>query len=381
MARILPQQIRQADYGDANRLLAAGQQQVQQGLGGLQGALSGYRDAVVGNNTAGVLNLLTGAQNVNDYQQRQQQAQQLIAAAGGDIDTAAVQKAQLTMPDTLLARQGVQNQLKDYDTQQHDTPLLNQIMQMQLSGDTAGAANLLSQVQGNAAPAIKFGADRQDQRFTQGIQQQQLGIQQAGLALRKQAAADRANAIASGAKQSNALLKALTTENANATNADTSAAVKFRNDNLKAQEQANPLNNPKNDLDTAANQINSDTNLIWPLNRDRGTKLQSFVNKLDPDNKLTANQRVNLLQVMNNAFESADGFFTSGDKPDAAALKAGTSAIKDLQSTQTNQLKNTRDQIQSKKLTNLQKAQILAQFGGGGLSNDAILRLYQNDEE
>ena len=248
---IRTQQLAPVNYGDSNQLLRAAQQMILQGAGGLTDAFTGYRNAVVDRNTANVVNTLTGAEDLTDLAQRQQVAQSLLQAAGGDINNEAVQRAQLTMPDTLINRQRGQNALTEFAQQQHDTPLINQAMALYAQGDSKGANSLLSQVQGDASKAVVFGAGRDDERFNRGLQQQQLGIQQASLALRQQAAKQRAAAMAAGANSNSQLqqiLKDWLTNNANALQESTTAAVEERNTQLADAEKSSPLNNPNNNF-------------------------------------------------------------------------------------------------------------------------------------
>lgn len=376
MATIRPQQLAPVNFGDSNQLLRAAQQMILQGAGGLTDAFTGYRNAVVDRNTANVVNTLTGATDLNDLAQRQQTANALLQAAGGDINNEAVQRAQLTMPDTLINRQRGQNALTEFTQQQHDQPLINQAMSLYAAGDTAGANNLLSQVQGDASKAVVFGANRADEQFNRGIQQKQLGIQQAGLALRQQAARDRAAAVSNGNKQMQNLLKTITGINATAEQDSVAAAVEERNKRAAEAEKSNPLNNPKANPDATVARINDENNPWYWFNPERGTKLQKLVGQLDPEGTLTPAQQVNLLEGMNRAFDSADG------SPDKAALDWGKQAIDQLQKSQQSQLQNTQARISNKRATQLARQQVLlSALGSNGSLNPLALQLLNLDDE
>lgn len=376
---IRTQQLAPVNYGDSNQLLRAAQQMILQGAGGLTDAFTGYRNAVVDRNTANVVNTLTGAKDLADLAQRQQVAQSLLQAAGGDINNEAVQRAQLTMPDTLINRQRGQNALTEFAQQQHDTPLINQAMALYAQGDSKGANSLLSQVQGDASKAVAFGAGRDDERFNRGIQQQQLGIQQAGLALRQQVARERAAAAAAGAKSNSQLqqiLKSWLTNNANAIQESTTAAVKERNSQLTDLEKNNPLNNPKSNLQAAVGDINSQS---WFTNR--GDHLSGLIDKLDPDRTLTDAQRVNLLNGMNIAFEQNNGWLSSNN-PDKAALDWGKQAIDTLQNARKGRLENKQAEINQKRATQNAKLQVLlSALGSNGSLNPLALQILNDDEE
>lgn len=376
MAIIRPQQLAPVNYGDSNQLLRAAQQMIMQGAGGLTDAFTGYRNAVVDRNTANVVNTLTGAKDLNDLASRQQTANALLQAAGGDINNEAVQRAQLTMPDTLINRQRGQNALTEFTQQQHDTPLINQAMSLYASGDTAGATNLLSQVQGDASKAVMFGANRADEQFNRGIQQRQLNIQQAGLVLRQQAARDRAAAVSNGNKQMLNMLKTITNINANAEQDSTAAAVEERNRRAIEAEKGNPLNNPKANPDATVARINDENNPWYWFNPERGTQLQRMIKQLDPDGTLTPAQQVNMLEGMNRAFDS------SKDSPDKAALDWGKQAIDQLQKAQSERLKNTQARISNKRATQLARQQVLlSAMGGNGSLNPLALQLLNFDDE
>lgn len=376
MATIRPQQLAPVNFGDSNQLLRAAQQMILQGAGGVTDAFTGLRNAIVDRNTANVVNTLTGATDLNDLARRQQTASALLQAAGGDINNEAVQRAQLTMPDTLINRQRGQNALTEFTQQQHDQPLINQAMSLYAAGDTAGANNLLSQVQGDASKAVTFGANRADEQFNRGIQQKQLGIQQAGLALRQQAARDRAAAVTNGNKQMQNLLKTITGINATAEQDSVAAAVEERNKRAAEAEKSNPLNNPKANPDATVSRINEENNRWWWPSSDRGTQLQKLVGQLDPEGTLTPAQQVNLLEGMNRAFDSADG------SPDKAALNWGKQAIDQLQKSQQSQLKNTQARISNKRATQLARQQVLlSALGGNGSVNPLALQLLNLDDE
>lgn len=376
---IRTQQLAPVNYGDSNQLLRAAQQMILQGAGGLTDAFTGYRNAVVDRNTANVVNTLTGAKDLADLAQRQQVAQSLLQAAGGDINNEAVQRAQLTMPDTLINRQRGQNALTEFAQQQHDTPLINQAMALYAQGDSKGANSLLSQVQGDASKAVVFGAGRDDERFNRGLQQQQLGIQQASLALRQQAAKQRAAAMAAGAKSNSQLqqiLKDWLTNNANALQESTTAAVKERNAQLADAEKSSPLNNPNNNFQAAVGAINDDS---WFVNR--GTRLSGLIDQLDPERTLTDAQRVNLLNGMNNIFER-NNKWTSTTNPDKAALDWGKQAIDALQNARKGRLENKQAEINQKRATQNAKLQVLlSALGSNGSLNPLALQILNDDEE
>lgn len=380
MATIRTQQLAPVNYGDSNQLLQAAQRLILQGAGGVTDTFGQFRQNVVDRNTAAAVNALTGAKDLNDLAQRQQQVQGILASANGDINNEAVQRAQLTMPDTLLSRQNSQNKLTEFNQQQHDTPLLNQAMALYAAGDQAGASKLLSGVQGDASRALTFGANRSDNAFSQGIQKQQLGIQQAGLALRQQAAKQRADAIASSAKGNSALqgiLKQYLGNNATAEQESTVAATKERNSQLLDAEKNNPLNNPKSNLQAAVGDINKQS---WFVNR--GDKLNDLIDQLDPKGNLTDSQRVNLLSGMNTAFEQNNGWLSSAN-PDKAALDWGKQAIDSLQSARKGRLENTQAQINQKRATENAKLQVLlsTMLQGNGSLNPMALQLLNNDDE
>lgn len=363
MATIRPMQVAPVNYDGSNRLLQLAQAQVGQGVGGLQDALTGYRNAVVDRNTANVVNLLSGATDQADFQQRQQTAQSLLQQAGGDIDNSAVQRIATAMPDTLLSRQTNQLKLTDAENQAHDAPLINAAMNAYAQGDTKTAYTLISQVRGDASSAIQFGARRGDEMYSRGIQQQQLALQRASLAQRQAQAQARASQATAGQKELQKYLKQITDINATAETADAAAATKDRNDQLTQRISENSLNNPKNNPDNVASKITNDAYSAYLPNfmqSDRGARLQEFANQLDPNNTLTDKQKSNLLNVMNDAFESNNGWF-SGDQPDKAALAAGKAALDRLKSDQTTRLRNTSAQIQQKRQIQLARQQLLLQ--------------------
>lgn len=201
MATIRAQQLAPVNFGDSNQLLRAAQQLIQQGAGGLVDTFGQLRQNVVDRNTANAVNLLTGAQTTDELAQRQGQVAQILQAANGDINNEAVQRAQLTMPDTLIGRQLNNNRITEFNQQQHDQPLLNQAMSLFAAGDANGARQVLAGVQGDASRALTFGAGREDAAAQRSLQERQLGIQAAGLALRRQAAAQRAAAAGNNTKQ------------------------------------------------------------------------------------------------------------------------------------------------------------------------------------
>lgn len=388
MATIRAQQLAPVNFGDSNQLLRAAQQLIQQGAGGLVDTFGQLRQNVVDRNTANAVNLLTGAQSTDELAQRQGQVAQILQAANGDINNEAVQRAQLTMPDTLIGRQLNNNRLTEFNQQQHDQPLLNQAMALYAAGDQAGAQNLLAGVQGDASRALTFGANRADQAFNQGIQKQQLGIQAAGLALRRQAAAQRVAQASAGTKQLQSLLKTLTGANADAITSSGEAATKEQNARLSAAEKGNPLNSPGTDSASTAAKITNDNRSWWtkPLpnswRSDRGGRLNGLIDQLDPNGTLTDKQRSNLLTVMDSAFENAN----LNQDPDKAALDRGKQVLDDLGKVQTERLGNTQAQINQRRATRIAQLQVLLQGmngGNGQLDPMALQLLNQNidDEE
>jgi hypothetical protein len=385
MATIRPQQLAPVNYGDSNALLQAAQQMISRGVGGITGAFDQYRQNVVDRNTANAVNLLTGAQNTDDLQARQGAVTSILQNANGDIDNTAVQRAQQTIPDVLLQRQGTQNQLAQFTQQQHDQPLINQAMALFQSGDTTGAQQALSGVQGDASRAIAFGAGRQDAAASQALQRQQLGIQQAGLALRQQSAKDRAAQATKNATQLQNFIKQLTGANADAITESGAAATKVQNQRLSDAEKDNPLNNPGSDSSAAAAKITAD-NRSWltaPLpnswRSDRGGRLSSMIDQLDPNKTLTDKQRTNLLTGMNNVYDASN----LTDDPDKAALDWGKDALDRLNKTQGKQLENTQAQINQKRTTRINQMQVLlsSMLGGNGqLDPMALQLLNQNDD-
>ena len=388
MATIRAQQLAPVNFGDSNQLLRAAQQLIQQGAGGLVDTFGQLRQNVVDRNTANAVNLLTGAQSTDELAQRQGQVAQILQTANGDINNEAVQRAQLTMPDTLIGRQLNNNRLTEFNQQQHDQPLLNQAMALYAAGDQAGAQNLLAGVQGDASRALTFGANRADQAFNQDIQKQQLGIQAAGLALRRQAAAHRVAQASAGTKQLQALLKTLTGANADAITSSGEAATKEQNARLSAAEKGNPLNSPGTDSASTAAKITNDNRSWWtkPLpnswRSDRGGRLNGLIDQLDPNGTLTDKQRSNLLTVMDSAFENAN----LNQDPDKAALDRGKQVLDDLGKVQTERLGNTQAQINQRRATRIAQLQVLLQSmngGNGQLDPMALQLLNQNidDEE
>lgn len=376
MATIRPQQLAPVNLGDSNQLMLAAQRLIQQGLGDITNTVGQARQNVVDRNTANAVNLLTGAQNISDLNQRRSQVADILRAAGGDINNEAVQRAQLTMPDTLLNRANTQNRLTAFDQQQHDQPLLNQAMSLYAAGDTQGANRVLAGVQGDASSALKFGVDRADTAFAQNIQNQQLGIQQAGLALRRQVANQRATAAKAGNTQVNNLLKTILGNNTTATQEDTQAAVKFENQQLADAEKNNPLNNPKSNLTAAVGALNDQS---WFVNR--GDSLQNLASKLPGYDKLTDSQKVNLLNGMNTAFEQNNGW-TSSTNPDKAAQDWAKDAIDALGKTRSSQLTNQQLQIQQKRTSNNEKAALLLRLlQSNGQLDPLALQNLNIDEE
>lgn len=376
MATIRPQQLAPVNLGDSNQLMLAAQRLIQQGLGDVTNTVGQARQNVVDRNTANAVNLLTGAQNVGDLKQRQSQVADILRAAGGDINNEAVQRAQLTMPDTLLNRANTQNRLTAFDQQQHDQPLLNQAMSLYATGNTKAANQILAGVQGDASSALKFGVDRSDTQFTQNLQKQQLGIQQAGLALRRQTANQRATAAKAGNTQVTNLLKSMLSNNATASQEDTQAAVKFQNQQLADAEKNNPLNNPKSNLTAAIGDLNSQS---WFTNR--GDSLQGLASKLPGYDKLSDSQKVNLLNGMNTAFDQNNGWISSNN-PDKAAQDWAKDAIDSLSKSQSSQLSNTQAQIQQKRTSNNERAALLLRLlQANGQLDPLALQNLNIDEE
>ena len=389
MATIRAQQLAPVNFGDSNQLLQAAQRLIQQGAGGLVDTFGQLRQDVVDRNTANAVNLLTGAQSTDELAQRQGQVAQILQNANGDINNEAVQRAQLTMPDTLIGRQLNNNRLTEFNQQQHDQPLLNQAMALYAAGDQAGAQNILAGVQGDASRALTFGANRADQAFSQNIQNKQLGIQAAGLALRKQAAAQRVAQASAGQKQLQTLLKTLTGANADALNDEKASTTKEENARLTAAEKDNPINSPGTDSAATAAQITND-NRSWltgwfpnAWRSDRGGRLNGLIDQLDKDGVLTDKQRSNLLTVMNSAFENTN---LTGD-PDRAALVRGKEVLDSLGAVREQRRSNTQDQINQQRATRIAQMQVLLQGmlgnGNGQLDPIALQLLNQNydDEE
>lgn len=384
---IRAQQLAPVNYGDSNQLLQAAQRLILQGAGGITDAFGQYRQNVVDRNTANAVNLLTGAQNTDDLNQRQGQVAGILAAANGDINNEAVQRAQLTMPDTLLGRALNNNRLTEFNQQQHDQPLLNQAMSLYAAGDKTGAQKILSSVQGDASKALSFGASREDAAAQRALQERQLGIQAAGLALRKQAAEARAATAGNNTKQLQGMLNKILGITGDANIASTEAAVKEQNSRLKDAETNNPLLAPGNDSSAEAAKITNDNRSILtsvlPNNwrSDRGGRLLGLIDQLDPDKTLTEKERTNMLKGMNTAFENTN---FNGD-PDKAALDWGKKALDDLGKVRTQRLQNTQSQIDQKKATRLAQMQVLLQSmlanGNGQLDPMALQLLNQDYEE
>lgn len=384
---IRAQQLAPVNYGDSNQLLQAAQRLILQGAGGITDAFGQYRQNVVDRNTANAVNLLTGAQNTDDLNQRQGQVAGILAAANGDINNEAVQRAQLTMPDTLLGRALNNNRLTEFNQQQHDQPLLNQAMSLYAAGDKTGAQKILSSVQGDASKALSFGASREDAAAQRALQERQLGIQAAGLTLRKQAAEARAAAAGNNTKQLQGMLNKILGITGDANIASTEAAVKEQNSRLKDAETNNPLLAPGNDSSAEAAKITNDNRSILtsvlPNNwrSDRGGRLLGLIDQLDPDKTLTEKERTNMLKGMNTAFENTN---FNGD-PDKAALDWGKKALDDLGKVRTQRLQNTQSQIDQKKATRLAQMQVLLQSmlanGNGQLDPMALQLLNQDYEE
>lgn len=387
MATIRPQQLAPVNYGDSNALLQAAQRLLIGGVGGVTGAFDQYRQDVVDKNTANAVNLLTGAQNTSDLQQRQGQVASILQNANGDIDNAAVQKAQQTMPDLLMGRQNSQNQLAAFAQRQHDQPLLNQAMSLYQAGDAAGAQQVLSGVQGDASPALAFGANRQDAAAKLALEKQQVGIQAAGLALRQQAAAARAKQATGTATQMQSLLKALTNANGDAVMESGAAATKAENQRLSDAEKSNPLNSSGTDSAATAAKITDDNRSVLTAilpnswRSDRGGRLNALIDQLDPNKTLTDKQRTNMLNGMDGAFSAAN--YT--DDPDKAALDWGKDAMDRLGKVQSQQLSNTQKQINQKRTTRINQMQVLLGGllgnGNGSLNPMALQLLNQNDDD
>lgn len=354
MATIRPVQIGAVNNAGSNDLLARAQQMILGGLGGLNSTLGQYRDGIVANNTAGALSLLGGATDTADLAKRQQAVSQLIQQSGGDIDLGAIAKTQATLPDTLMNRQKNQLAITQAQTQAHDQPLLNQAMALYAKGDAAGAQNILQGVQGDASEALKFGADNQYRNAT-------LGLQRESLNLRRAQAAQRASQASSQAKGLMGLYKSILGINAGAENAESKAATAYQVEQQKDAENNNPLNNPKNNVSGTVQQINSDNNKWYLPDSNRGDKLKSLVKQLDPDGKLNDKQTNNLLQIMNDTYGANDSLF-GGNNPEAAALARGKEAIDALQEAQRGRLQATKNGIDAKKTTDMQRQQLLLQL-------------------
>lgn len=383
---IRAQQLAPVNFGDSNQLLQAAQRLILQGAGGLTDTFGQLRQNVVDRNTAAAVNLLTGAKDIGDLSERQSQVANILAAANGDINNEAVQRAQLTMPDTLLGRQLNNNRLTEFNQQQHDQPLLNQAMALYAAGDKAGAQNILASVQGDASKALTFGANREDAAAQRAMQERQLSLQAAGLAMRQQAARARAAAAGNNSKQLQNMLNKLLTINGNSEIASTEVATKERNARLKDAETNNPLLNPGNDSQAVAAQITNDNRSMltgflpnsW--RSDRGGRLLSLIDKLDPDKTLTEKERTNMLKGMNTAFENTN---LNGD-PDKNALDWGKKALDDLGKVRSERLQNSQSQIQQKKSTQLAQLQILLQSmlaNGNGQIDPMALQLLNPDYE
>lgn len=379
MATIRAQQLAPVNFGDSNQLLRAAQQLIQQGAGGLVDTFGQLRQNVVDRNTANAVNLLTGAQTTDELAQRQGQVAQILQAANGDINNEAVQRAQLTMPDTLIGRQLNNNRLTEFNQQQHDQPLLNQAMALYAAGDQAGAQNLLAGVQGDASRALTFGANRADQAFNQNIQKQQLGIQQAGLALRRQAAASRAGQTNRLSAQLQTLLKNALSDQGKATQESTKVATREKNAQLDAAEKDSLLNNPKSDVNATVRDLNSNA---WFSNP--GTRINNLIDQLDPDKTLTDSQRVNLLTAMYGAFDQNNHWYSSTD-PDKAALDLGKKALDQMGNIRTQRLTNNQAQIDQRLASQREQTMLLLQnllSNSNGSPNPLLLQqILQPDEE
>ncbi len=379
MATIRAQQLAPVNFGDSNQLLRAAQQLIQQGAGGLVDTFGQLRQNVVDRNTANAVNLLTGAQSTDELAQRQGQVAQILQAANGDINNEAVQRAQLTMPDTLIGRQLNNNRLTEFNQQQHDQPLLNQAMALYAAGDQAGAQNILAGVQGDASRALTFGANRADQAFNQNIQKQQLGIQQAGLALRRQAAASRAGQTNRLSAQLQTLLKNALSDQGKATQESTKVATREKNAQLDAAEKDSLLNNPKSDVNATVRDLNSNA---WFSNP--GTRINNLIDQLDPDKTLTDSQRVNLLTAMYGAFDQNNHWYSPTD-PDKAALDLGKKALDQMGNIRTQRLANNQAQIDQRLASQREQTMLLLQnllSNSNGSSNPLLLQqILQPDEE
>ena len=379
MATIRAQQLAPVNFGDSNQLLRAAQQLIQQGAGGLVDTFGQLRQNVVDRNTANAVNLLTGAQSTDELAQRQGQVAKILQAANGDINNEAVQRAQLTMPDTLIGRQLNNNRLTEFNQQQHDQPLLNQAMALYAAGDQAGAQNLLAGVQGDASRALTFGANRADQAFNQNIQKQQLGIQAAGLRLRQQAAASRAGQANRLSTQLQTLLKNALSDQGKATQESTKVATREKNAQLDAAEKDSLLNNPKSDVNATVRDLNSNA---WFSNP--GTRINNLIDQLDPDKTLTDSQRVNLLTAMYGAFDQNNHWYKSAD-PDKAALDLGKKALDQMGNIRTQRLANNQAQIDQRLASQREQTMLLLQnllSNSNGSSNPLLLQqILQPDEE
>lgn len=402
MAQIRMPEINPINYGQANSLLAAGQGLIGQGITGLQGALTDYRNSIVNRNTANAVGLLTGAQDLNDLKARQGQVASLLQQAGGDIDAQAINKAQLAMPDTLMSRQNTSNQLKDYDIKQHDQPIVNAAMTRYLAGDIEGANTLLSGLQGDASSALTFGAGRQDAANAERDRQAQLAISREGLNLRKQAAA-RAGA---GNKQLAALYEKLLKPGNDAALEQNTAVTNEQVERAAADEKNNVLNNPKNDPTKVVSELNDQSKpwYSWPVNAlaytsplrvgtsiangtdipfvkgELGNKVQNLAEKIPGYNDLDSGQKSVLLQRMGEEYDKADTL-TGNKNPEKVATDWATSTISDLNKSRTARLGAKNAQITNKQRIREQNLQMLLPLMLQG--NPQALLQYQNllDEE
>lgn len=340
MAQIRMPEINPVNFDAANRLRMAGQNMLLQGFGGVQQGLTDYRNAVVDRNTANAVNLLTGAKDMNDLAARQSQVQNILQQAGGDINAQDVQKAQLTMPDTLMSRQNTQNQLKQYDISQHDAPINNAIMARAAAGDFAGASELAKTLQGDASKSLSFLTGRQDAAAAERDRQAQLAISRAGLADRRAAAArSQANSIKLAS-----LYKQLLQPGTDASIKNTAIAADQQADEATAAEKSNLLNNPKNDPGATVSKLNADSTPWYapiantlaytsPLNLgialktgqspawvkgDLGDRIRKQAEGLKGFNNLTNEQQNNLIAGMGQAYQNADTFFGASN-PEVAA--------------------------------------------------------------
>ena len=173
MAQIRPMQISPVDYGQSNALRAAAGQQISGGLNTLGNLVTGLRNEATQRNTANVLGLINGATSQSDLAARQQQASQLMQQYGGDVDTAAIQKAQAAMPDTLLSRASNQASLTNQQNALQDQQYSGQAAALLARGDYAGASQYIQQMH-NPTQLVGALLDAKHADASEALQRQQL---------------------------------------------------------------------------------------------------------------------------------------------------------------------------------------------------------------